>query len=161
MKKNQILVLGIGNILMGDEGVGVHVIKHLEKKPIDDDVVLLDGGTGGFHLIPELTKFRTVIMIDATLDQKPVGTISVIRPKYSSDFPPVMSAHDIGLKDLVEALHLTGRMPKIYLICVSINSDQELGMELSTEVGNQLPVIADRVLDLIQQLRAEINIGEV
>jgi len=161
MKKNQILVLGIGNILMGDEGVGVHVIKHLEKRPMDDDVVLLDGGTGGFHLMTELTKFRKVIMIDATLDQNPVGTISVIRPKYSSDFPPVMSAHDIGLKDLVEALHLTGRMPKIYLICVSINSDQELGMELSTEVGDQLPVIADRVVDLIKRLRAEKNIEEV
>lgn len=155
MKKDKILVLGIGNVLMGDEGVGVHAIRFLEKKTYDEDIVLLDGGTGGFHLLTELANYRKVIMIDATLDQNPVGTLSVIRPRYSSDFPPALSAHDVGLKDLVEALHLTGLMPKIYLITVSVSPDQELGMELSPPVAGKLSLIAERVDALIRRLKEE------
>ncbi|MCR4376213.1 MAG: hydrogenase maturation protease, partial [Acidobacteria bacterium] len=97
------LVLGIGNLLMGDEGVGVRVVEALERarwRP--DGVTLVDGGTGGFHLLEYLQEFTPIVMIDATLDGQPAGTVSVLRPKYASDFPRALTAHDIGLRDLVE-----------------------------------------------------------
>jgi hydrogenase maturation protease len=151
MSADKILILGIGNVLMGDEGIGVHAIKYLEDKALPPNVDLLDGGTGGFQLLSELSGYKKAIMIDATIGDYPEGTLTVRKPKYASDFPPALSAHDIGLKDLVEALHLTEQMPEIYLITITINPNQTLSMELSVRVMEQLPHIYDKVLELVQE----------
>ena len=92
-----ILVLGVGNLLLKDEGVGIHVIQALEKEGLPPNVSLMDGGTGGLHLIGWIQDYNRIIMVDATLDHNPPGTIRLIRPHYATDFPPLMSAHEIGL----------------------------------------------------------------
>ena len=103
MEKKSVLILGIGNYLMGDEGLGVHLANQL-KAEIDPDLAdVLDGGTAGFQLMEYLEFYPNIILIDATLDGKPAGTIQRIKPKFSKDFPSAMSTHEIGLKDLVEA----------------------------------------------------------
>src|SRR5271167_682605 len=99
----KLLVLGIGNVLMGDEGVGVHVVRHLEKSEIPAGVELLDGGTGSFLLLDPMQLARKVILIDATLDENPPGTVRRLSPKFSTDYPRTLAAHDIGLKDLLDA----------------------------------------------------------
>ena len=74
-------------------------------------VTLMDGGTGGLHLISWLTGYDHIIMVDATLDSNPPGTVRLICPKYASDYPPLMSAHEIGLRDMIETMILTGDLP--------------------------------------------------
>jgi hydrogenase maturation protease len=152
----KILILGIGNVLMGDEGVGVDVIRYLEKELIPANVVLLDGGTGGFHLLESLIRFSIIIMIDATLDGGDEGTIKLIEPKFSSDFPKALSAHDIGLKDLVEALILLEKFPKIYLFTISVKEIQSMVMELSPKIMVAVPIVAQKIIDLIKKLNQEI-----
>ena len=147
MKK--ILILGIGNVLMGDEGVGVHSIKALEKKSLSQEVDILDGGTGGFHLMAYFQEYVNVIMIDATMDKKPAGTVSVIEPKFASDFPKSLSAHDIGLKDMIESITILGNVPKIYLITVTIDSVQSMQMELSDKVKAAIPNVFQKIEELI------------
>jgi len=147
-----ILILGIGNVIMGDEGVGVHAIKELEKESLPNNVELLDGGTGGFHLLEYLQKYPTIIMIDATMDSKPAGTISVIEPKFASDFPKSLSAHDIGLKDLIESVALLGSIPKIYLITVTIDEIQSMEMELSQKITDAIPRVISKVTELISSI---------
>jgi hydrogenase maturation protease len=147
MKK--ILVLGIGNILMGDEGVGVHTIKALEGKPFSEDVDILDGGTGGFHLMAYFQEYENVIMIDATMDKKPTGTVSLIEPKFASDFPKTLSAHDIGLKDMIESITILGKVPKIYLITVTIDTIKSMYMELSPNVKSAIPEVIRKVYEII------------
>ena len=139
------LILGIGNILMDDEGVGVHVAKMLEEVSLPDHVTVLDGGTGGFHLLEYFELHDHVIMIDATLDGRPPGTIRLIKPRFASDFPPAMSTHDIGLKDLVSALQLLGKMPEIDLFVVSIASIQQQGIYLTDELQEVMPELIKRV----------------
>ncbi len=117
------LVLGIGNVLMGDEGVGVHVVRRLEQEDLPAHVALLDGGTGGFHLLAELASHDPVVMIDATIDGQPPGTVSVIEPRYASDFPRTLTAHDIGLRDLIVSATLLGQLPRMQLVTVSIADD--------------------------------------
>src|SRR5512138_2488523 len=117
--KEEILVLGIGNVLLGDEGVGVHAVRMLEKKPFPEHVCFLDGGTGGFHLLSLLQQYKKIIMIDATLDGRQPGKVGLLRPKYAKDFPQTLSAHDIGLRDLVNSSALLGFYPDIYLVTVS------------------------------------------
>ncbi len=148
----KILVLGIGNVLMGDEGVGVHSIKELEKSSWPENVHFLDGGTGGFHLLEYLQHYKTIIMIDATMDGRPPGTLRLIKPKFSSDFPKALSAHDIGLKDLVESASLLGHLPEVYLITVSINTVQPMQMEMSPDVSGAIPSVVKQVEEILKTL---------
>lgn len=144
------LVLGIGNILMGDEGVGVRVIEALECaswRP--DGVTLLDGGTGGFHLLEYLQEFTPIVMIDATLDGQPAGTVSVLRPKYASDFPRALTAHDIGLRDLVETAALLGSLPPITLVTISIAEIQSMVTTLTPAVAAAIPAAAALVRETV------------
>jgi hydrogenase maturation protease len=136
------LILGIGNILMGDEGVGVRAIELLEKETWPPHVTVVDGGTGGFHLHEYLREFAPIVMIDATMDGQAPGTVSILRPKYASDFPRVLTAHDIGLRDLVETAALLGPLPDITLITVTIAEIKSMVMELSPAVEASLPAVA-------------------
>jgi hydrogenase maturation protease len=144
------LVLGVGNLLMGDEGVGVAAIRRLEQGDLGEHAELVDGGTGGFHLLGLFRDRRHIVLIDAATDGKPVGTVSLIRPRYASDFPPSLTAHDIGLKDLLESAALLGDLPEVDLITISIGGLGSLTMELSPAVAAALPVIeamAERCLE--------------
>lgn len=142
------LILGVGNYLMGDEGLGVHLAQQLKEEIPEGVADVLDGGTAGFQLMEYIESYPRVILIDATLDGKPAGTIRLIRPKFSSDFPKAMSTHEIGLKDLVESLSLLDRLPDVYLFVVSVETIQPLAVELSPEVSAVLPDLKRRILDL-------------
>jgi hydrogenase maturation protease len=146
---NRLLVMGIGNVLLGDEGVGVHVVRELEKHRLPDHVTLLDGGTGGFHLLEYLQEYPRLVLVDATLDGKPAGTISVLRPRFSHEFPRTLSAHDIGLKDLVESAALLGKLPEIILYTVSVNPEQALSTELSEEIRLAAGQVVEMILAVI------------
>lgn len=154
-----ILILGIGNVIMGDEGVGVHAVKEIEKRDWPSNVTVLDGGTGGFHLMEHLEKSDIVIMIDATMDGKPAGTVTLIRPRFSSDFPSALSAHDIGLKDMIESLIILEKLPEMFLFTISIEEIKSMCMELSKEVSSSIPMIHERVFNLLEKLTsAEVAI---
>jgi len=139
------LILGVGNLLLKDEGVGIHVIHALEKENLPSDVSLIDGGTGGLHLVNWLRGYDRIIMIDATLDDNPTGTIRLIQPRYASDFPPLMSAHEIGLRDMIAAMCLTDDLPEILLIVISVADISEVGTELSPELQAVVPEIVRTV----------------
>ena len=145
----KLLVLGIGNVLMGDEGVGVHVVRHLEKEDVPVGVELLDGGTGSFLLLDPMQLARKVILIDATLDANPPGTVRRLAPRFSTDYPRTLAAHDIGLKDLLDAFYLLGHNVDVVLFAVSNAPLQELGLDMSPELVAQVPKIAAMVKDEI------------
>jgi hydrogenase maturation protease len=137
---------------MGDEGIGVHVAEALLKRPLPAHVDVLDGGTGGFHLLEYFELYKTVILVDATLGDYPLGTIRLIKPKFAHDFPKAMSTHDIGLKDMVGALQLLGTMPEIHLFVVSIESLQQQGIELTPEISGIVPKLLDEIDELVQTI---------
>lgn len=139
------LVLGIGNVLMGDEGVGVHAVRQLEEEGLPPRVSALDGGTGGFHLLEHLANHDPILMIDATMDGQPAGTVSFIEPRYASEFPRTLTAHDIGLRDLIESATLLGRLPRIGLLTVSVDALQPMQMTLSSAVEAAIPEVLARV----------------
>ena len=146
--------MGVGNVLMGDEGIGVHAVRALEAKAWPPHVSLLDGGTGGFHLLSTFGECDVLIMIDATLDGRAPGTVSVIEPRYAEDFPKALSAHDIGLKDLVESAALLGMMPRVILVTISVAELQPMQMTMSPAVEASLPAVMDIVTQQIAGLSA-------
>ena len=160
MAPPRILVMGVGNVLMGDEGVGVHAVRLLEKQPWPSHVTLLDGGTGGFHLLSHFGECDVIVMIDATLDDRPAGTVSVIEPRYAKDFPRSLSAHDIGLKDLVESAALLSMLPRVLLVTVSVGDLQPMQLTLSPPVDASLGQVVDVVTDLVASLSAPPPAGQ-
>lgn len=146
----QALILGVGNLLMGDEGVGVHAVKQLESEKFSKNVEFLDGGTGGFHLLSLFQEYDPIILIDATMDGKPVGTVTVTQPRFASDFPRTLSAHDIGLRDLLESAQLVGPLPELFLITVSIHEIRSMVMELSDPVQRSLASVAEAVHNIVK-----------
>jgi len=141
-----ILILGIGNVLMGDEGVGPAVVREIERGPLPEGVTCLDGGTGSFTLLGPMQEARRVVLIDATADGRPPGTISRLEPRFSSDYPTTLTAHDIGLKDLLDAMYLLGDPPPVTLYAVTIEFPQPMGLELGPEIAATIPEVARRVL---------------
>jgi hydrogenase maturation protease len=150
---NPILLLGIGNFLMGDEGIGPQFIHELAKEGITyPQTDVLDGGVGGFTLMGHFDTYDKVIFVDATMDGRPLGTVRLIKPRFASDFPQALSAHDFGLKDMVESMYLLGRVPELYLFTVSIEEIRPMTVALSPAVAASIPVLQAEVGKLIATL---------
>lgn len=156
-KSKSILILGVGNYLMGDEGIGVQVIQEMSKMELPEYVDILDGGTGGFLLLNCFEAYATIIFVDATMDGKPAGSISLIRPKFASDFPSALSVHDVGLKDMIEAVYLMEDKPDIHLFTVSIKEIKPMTIELSGKVKNSITTIVDNILTLCEELNSKME----
>ncbi len=154
-KSDSILVLGLGNYLMGDEGIGVQVIQEMAKRELPGYVDILDGGTGGFLLLSCFESYRKIIFIDATMDGREEGHVRLIRPRFASDFPSALSVHDVGLKDMIEAVYLMEHPPEMSLFTVSINHISPMSIELSERVGASIPEVIQGVLDLAAEMHAE------
>ena len=151
-KQGEVLAMGVGNYLMGDEGIGVHIVQQMEKMNLPDYLDVLDGGTGGFLLMNYFDEYPYVIFIDATMDGKPIGTITVTAPRFAADFPNALSVHDVGLKDMIEAVYLMEKVPKMFLITISINEIRPMTLELAPAVEASIP----EAIEKIQELAAEV-----
>lgn len=141
------LVLGLGNLLLGDEGVGVEVARALSAMSLPEGVEVLDGGTGSMMLLEPMHAAKRLILVDATLDGQPPGTLQRLVPRFARDFPPSLCAHDIGLRDLLETFYLLGQAPDVVLYAISITPPDDLVLGLSPEVQHA----ADQVIARIQE----------
>ena len=146
------LVLGIGNLLLGDEGVGVRVVEALQAgPPLPEGVACLDGGTGSLVLLEPMQAARRLILVDATLDGRPPGTVTRLTPRYAADYSASLSAHDIGLRDLLDIFHIgQGGVPEVVLFAVSVAAIDDLSVALS-------PAVAAAVPEVVAAIRAELG----
>jgi len=150
MMHERVLVLGVGNLLVGDEGVGVHVAQALQQRDWPEHVEIVDGGTGGFHLLELLQSAPRVILIDATRDGLWPGSVNHFHAVQPSDFPSALGAHDIGLKALLTAAALLGHLPDIEVITISVDELKPMTLELSPDVAAALPVVERLVRQLVR-----------
>lgn len=152
---NQLMILGIGNLLLGDEGVGVHVVQRLEQMALPPGVACLDGGTGGFHLLEAMQSAERLLIVDAAASDDLPGTITVLQPRYPRDYPPTLTAHDIGLKDLISAFYLLDSPVEVKLIAVTIDPNQPLSMELSPAIARAAGQVVEMALEEVHALAAQ------
>lgn len=149
-KRKKTLILGLGNVLMGDEGIGVKSIEGIKKEDLPDHVDVLDGGTGGFHLLHLFNDYERFIMIDAALNDSPAGTVKVIKPKFASEFPKSLTSHDIGLRDLMQSAELLHDLPEIDLIAVTIFDCQSVNLKLSPQLEEAIPEVHKLIFEMIK-----------
>ena len=142
------LVLGIGNLVMSDDGIGVRVVQLLgERYRFPADVSILDGGTLGLDLLPRLEGVERLLVVDAVETGKASGTLVRLA---GEDVPMALeikvSPHQMGLKDLLAVAMLQGFLPR-QMVLWGVQPDLiEMGMELSEDVAAQLEPLVDRVL---------------
>lgn len=149
MDKAQIAVMGIGNILMQDEGIGVHIIKKLSKQyEFDPHIALIDGGNMGMDLLPFFDEYNSMIIVDAVDFEKKPGFIDTIEnDNILALFTTRMSLHHLGLKDVLSYAKLLDQTPK-NLCLIGIQPDKvEMEMQLSEIINNKF----DKLLNLVLQ----------
>ena len=143
------VVLGIGNLLMKDDGVGVHAGRALEKCRLPADVDLVDGGTAGCDLLPFMAGAEKIIIIDALMGGGPPGAVYRLTAEECGEQPIncTLSLHELGILTVFNDLALLeGKTPPCVIIGVE-PAEIDWGMELTPEVAAVLP----RVLELVQQ----------
>ena len=143
---DKILIVGIGNLLCRDEGIGVHVIQEMEKIKLPDHIDLLDMGTSTMDLISHLEGVKKLIVIDAMRAGGKPGTIYKCKPE---DLIPKgeqsVSLHDIGV---IETLTMAKKMGMaIETVIIGVEPEtMDWGMELTEAVKNKIPLIIEAVL---------------
>ncbi len=149
-----VLVLGVGNILLGDEGIGVHVVRELEEEKLSGNVELMDAGTGLFSIAHLLKKRKKVIVIDAAKGGEEPGTIYRILPsQIKNEHNKILSMHEIGLRECLTTLEQEGVSQDIVII--GIEPDLiDWGIQLSSRLQQKLPEIIRAVLSEISNCKS-------
>ncbi len=143
------LILGVGNILLGDEGIGVRVVEEMENRFIfPEDIMLLDGGTAGIELLRYLEGRDLLILIDAMRAKLPPGTVFKVEGEdVPKRFMTKISPHQIGLSDLLAAGILSEQIPK-QIILFGVEPERlETGIYLTDAVEASLEKIISAILD--------------
>lgn len=152
-----IAVFGIGNILMSDDGVGVHALNKLEKEyDFSAPVELIDGGTKGLDLLPLFENRDRVLIIDAANFKKEPGTIDIVEgDKIPAFLSTKLSVHQIGLPDMLFAAKLMEIMPdKISLVGIQPES-METTTEMSATVNKKMPDFMDAIIGKLREWGVE------
>ena len=150
------LVLGIGNILLGDEGAGVHVVQHLARAYADDDRVnCLDGGTLSFSLTADIQDHDHLIVVDAALLNEKPGSVKCFEDSAMDRYLGSVrrSVHEVSLLDLMDMARLTGSLPE-HRALVGIEPEFIDWSETpSAAVSTAIPVAAEQIQELIAKWR--------
>jgi hydrogenase maturation protease len=142
------LVLGLGNLVHSDDGLGVHAIQILTADSrVPSDVVLMDGGTQGLSLLPHISAFERVLVIDALDVGEPPGTLVRLEGKALQNSPGKASVHQLGFADLMVALELLGESPEEIVLLGVQPLSTDWGTELTPPVGEALGRLPDLVLE--------------
>lgn len=142
------LILGIGNLVMTDDGIGVRVVQELARRyQFTADVKVLDGGTLGLDLLPHLEGVGRLLIIDAVMTSDPPGTIVRLEgDRIPAVFATKLSPHQMGLQDLLAVAELMGHAPAEMVLLGVQPADLELGDALSPAVAECLEPLIGRCL---------------
>ena len=145
------MVMGVGNVLMSDEGLGVHFIKELDNLP--DEVEVIEGGTAGLELIPLIEDTEFLIIIDAVNGRAEPGAIFRFQPTDIGFYPEeyAVSFHQVGILEVLTVANFLDRAPKTIIYGVQPKT-LEWGLEISPEIQAVFPKLKELVLDEINYI---------
>jgi len=151
------LVIGLGNILLKDEGVGVRCIEYLRSRDLDDGIKLVDGATLGFDLLEEIEEFEKVVIVDAVDMGKEPGHIASFDAEQLLSLPcgEKFSLHEIGLIDVIQVGKTIGyNFDNVRIVGIQ-PKEVSRGDSLSEIIREKMSVLAERVLNEIDNQRGE------
>ncbi len=141
------LILGLGNLVHADDGAGIHAVERLRTDPrVPPDVVIVDGGTQGLSLLPHISGFERLLVIDAVDAGEPPGTLLRLEGRALADMPGRSSVHQLGFSDLMVAMKLLGDLPAEVIVFGVQPLSTEWSVELSPSVESALGPLIDSVV---------------
>ena len=148
MTAGRVVVLGVGNLLLSDDGLGVRVIEDLQRRfDMPDGVELVDGGVSGMELLGYIAGVEHLIIVDAIRAGRGPGVIVRLT---GGEIPRVfrlkLSPHHVGLSDVFATLELSGESPRHVVALGTEPRSLGLGMELTPEVAALVPELSARVI---------------
>ena len=149
----QTLILGVGNLLMSDEGVGVHVIQRLVADyQLPEEVQVLDGGTLGMDLLYYLEGVENLLLIDAVQARKEPGTLVRLEGEDVPAFMSIkISPHPLGVPDMLAAAKLKGNCYPERIVLWGVQPElMQIGLDLSPKVESQVDTVIENILDQLQ-----------
>ncbi|MFB0526445.1 MAG: hydrogenase maturation protease [bacterium] len=151
---DKVVVLGVGNLLLKDEGVGVHVIRKLREMEIGERVELVDGGTSLLDFIPQVKDVSKLIIVDAIkLGGKPGKTYRIcVGNSLLRGAKGITSLHQLGVMETLAIAQKMGRLPHTVIIGIE-PKDIGYGVELSPEIEREIGKMVNLILDEISGKR--------
>ena len=156
MTRASSLVIGLGNELLQDEGVGIVALRKLASAHFSDDVELLEGGTLGLALAPELDGRRNLVLLDAVRDgDSAPGSVVVLE---GDDVPRAqrlsLSVHEVGVVDMLGAAQFAGRAPVNVALVGAVPAALGVGIGLSDDLERAAGDMAARTIELLRRWEA-------
>ncbi len=154
-----VLVLGVGNVLLRDEGLGVHAIRRLtERYILPEGVTVIDGGTSGLDLLDLIAGRDHLIIVDAVAHDGPPETmIRMVDGEIPAFLQTKISPHQLGLSDLLAVLQLTGDAPARITLFGLQPVDMGLGLELSAPLSARVDALVEAVASELSALEFDIR----
>lgn len=151
----KVLVLGVGNLLLKDDGFGVHLINSFKETAFPKNITLIEAGTVSHQLIPVLREIDHLIVIDVVEAGDAPGALFRFSPDDMT-FPSEqkVSLHQISLIDVLRMAELTGRKPKTVIIGVQPADVTSWSLEMSDELKAVIPRVKELVLDELKKIGA-------
>lgn len=149
----RVVILGIGNTILSDEGVGVHAAVALrERYALPEGVQVIDGGTAGMELLDDLADVDVLLVLDAVKARREAGTVLCLSgAEVPVFFRSKLSPHQVSICDVLASLEFAGQAPHD-LVLVGIEPESlELGLEMTPTVANRVP---EMVKTAVAQLAA-------
>ena len=146
---SNILILGIGNYLMKDDGVGSHIIEYILESGMElpEGVEAIDGGTAGYDLIPLMQGRDKIVIVDALkVDDEP-GSVYRFTPEHLTSSKSSVFSHDLGVRDIIKQLQLSGYDPDIEIIGIVPEDIETLEIGISDSVKKSIPRVVEQILD--------------
>lgn len=141
----RVVVLGIGNTILGDEGVGVHAALALQRAfELPDWVQVIDGGTAGMELLDPLADLDLLVVLDAVAAPQPPGSLLTLRgaevPRF---FRSKLSPHQVSICDVLASLEFAGAAPRELVLVGVVPERMELSMDLTPTLAAIVPSMVD------------------
>jgi len=144
----KIIVIGVGNLLLKDEGVGIHVAQELQKRVLPREVEVIDGGVAGIGLLDYFRQSSKVLLIDAADMNLNPGAVVRFSPQDIRDQARSrkLSAHDVGVLEVLELAKSLGEYPPEVVIFGIQPKEIAWGTDLSPEIEAALPEVIEAIL---------------
>jgi len=152
VQNKKVIIIGIGNLILRDEGVGVHAVRELEGRELPSGVEVIDGGTATMDLLSVMRDAKRIIVIDALKGGGGPGTIYRLSPDdLMAETEHPLSLHQVGLLEVLGMARQLGGDPEVVIIGVE-PKEISWGMELTSEVQAKLPHVIDAVFEELRGL---------
>lgn len=154
-----VTVLGVGNVILTDEGFGVRVVEYLDKNyEFSDNVQLIDGGTLGIELTKFITGTEKLLIIDSVNSGGEKGKVFCFtNDEVFAHFEEKISAHEVGIKDVLALLKVTGKYPEEVAVTGAEPYDLNAGVGLSGDMQKLLPKVAEKAIEILKTWEVKVT----